>query len=91
MYILLKIHKDPINPPGCPIVSSMESVTAPLAQFLDRCLTSFSINTRLYRCDTSDFFNKVREIGFTSDSFLITWDVSSLYTVIPHELGMEAC
>lgn len=35
IYVLPKIHKDPKNPPGCPIVSSNASVTMPLAKYLD--------------------------------------------------------
>lgn len=39
IYVLLKIHKDPANPPGHLIVSGMESVTTMLAKYLDKVLT----------------------------------------------------
>lgn len=35
IYQLPKIHKDPLNLPGCHIVS----ITTSIAKFLDRCLT----------------------------------------------------
>lgn len=89
IYILPKVPKDPINP-GHPIVSGMGSVTTPLAQYLDRCVTPLLFNTKLYIRDTSDFLDKIQNIKLSSDSLLVTWDVSSL-TVIPHELGIKAC
>lgn len=68
-----------------------ESVTAPLARYLDRCLTPLLLGTRSYIKDTSDFLSKVRNIKLSVDSILVSWDVSSLYAIIPHELGIEAC
>lgn len=59
IYVLPKIHKDPINPPGRPIVSSTASVTMPLAKYLDKCLTPLIIQTRSYIRDTQDFLNKI--------------------------------
>lgn len=91
IYVLPKIHKDPVNPPGRPIVFGMESVTAPLAQYLDKCLTTLLLNTKSYIKDTSDFLSKIQDIRLSADSILVSWDVSSLYTIIPHELGIEAC
>lgn len=90
IYILSKIHKDSINPLGRPIVSGMESVTTSLAQYLDKCITPLLINTKSFIRDTTDFLDKIKRIKLLSDSNLVTWDASSLYTTIPNELGIEA-
>ena len=42
--------------------------------------------------DTNDFLNKLLTIGkLPSNSLLVTLDVSSLYTNIPHNEGINAC
>ena len=42
--------------------------------------------------DTNDFLNKLLTIGkLPSNSLLVTLDVSSLYTYIPHNEGINAC
>ena len=45
-----------------------------------------------YIKDTTDFINKIRQLPrLSKDSFLVTLDVSSLYSNIPHKDGIEAC
>ena len=41
--------------------------------------------------DTTDFINKVRNLKLNKDTYLVTLDVSSLYTNIPHNEGIESC
>ena len=42
--------------------------------------------------DTNDFLNKLLTIGkLPSNPLLVTLDVSSLYTNIPHNEGIKAC
>ena len=42
--------------------------------------------------DTNDFLNKLLTIGkLPSNSLLVTLDISSLYTNIPHNEGINAC
>lgn len=36
------------------------------------------------------FLLKIRDLT-VSDSILVTWDISSLYTIIPHKLGIGSC
>lgn len=86
IYVLPKIHKDPINPPDRPIVSSTASVTMPLAKYLDRCLTPLIIQIRSYIRDTQDFLSKIQPLIIPPDALLVTWDVANLYTAIPHNL-----
>ena len=45
-----------------------------------------------YIKDTVDFINKIKDFKFKSKkSYLVTLDVSSLYTNIPHSDGIDAC
>ena len=44
-----------------------------------------------YVKDTNDFLSKLHDIRVTSESLLVTLDVTSLSTNIPHEEGLDAC
>uniref|UniRef100_A0A803K106 Reverse transcriptase domain-containing protein n=1 Tax=Xenopus tropicalis TaxID=8364 RepID=A0A803K106_XENTR len=91
IYILPKIHKDPINPPGRPIVAGVGSLTSRAAEVLDKVISPLVQQTRSYVRDTTDFLQKLSEIGQLSDEFLLaTFDVTSLYTSIPHVEGINA-
>ena len=96
-YVLQKIHKVanenlPIRYPGRPIVSSCNSATENISKFLDSVLHPYVTSLSSHIKDTTDFIKKVKNIKFCSkDSYLVTLDVSSLYTNIPHEDGILAC
>ncbi|CAJ0944644.1 unnamed protein product [Ranitomeya imitator] len=61
-YILPKVHKDLMNPPGRPIVASTNSLLSPLAITLDRILTPLLHNISSYLKDTTDFLSKLHAI-----------------------------
>ena len=89
-YILPKIHK-PGNP-GRPIVSSNSHPTERISQFVDYHLQPLVHKLPSFVKDTNDFLNKLLAIGnLPSNSLLVTLDVSSLYTNIPHNEGINAC
>ena len=45
-----------------------------------------------YIKDTTDFIIKLKQFQVTSEkTYLVTLDISSLYTNIPYEDGIEAC
>ncbi|CAJ0956156.1 unnamed protein product [Ranitomeya imitator] len=90
-YILPKVHKDLMNPPGRPIVASTNSLLSPLAITLDRILTPLLQNISSYLKDTTDFLSKLHAITpVASGCTLVTLDVNSLYTCINHQTGVEA-
>jgi hypothetical protein len=41
--------------------------------------------------DTTDYLNKTPSSGLPDHTLLVTMDVTSLYTNIPHDEGIEAC
>ena len=89
-YILPKIHK-PGNP-GRPIVSSNSHPTERISHFVDYHLQPLVHKLPSFVKDTNDFLNKLLTIGnLPSNSLLVTLDVSSLYTNIPHNEGINAC
>ena len=89
-YILPKIHK-PGNP-GRPIFSSNSHPTERLSHFVDYHLQPLVHKLPSFVKDTNDFLNKLLIIGnLPANSLLVTLDVSSLYTNIPHKEGINAC
>ena len=89
-YILPKIHK-PGNP-GRPIVSSNSHPTERISQFVDYHLQPLVHKLPSFVKDTNDFLNKLLTIGkLPANSLLVTLDVSSLYTNISHNKGINAC
>ena len=89
-YLLPKIHK-PGNP-GRPIVSSNSAPTKNISRFVDFFLQPCVTRLPSYIRDTTDFINKLRKLPpLPPNSLLVTLDVSSLYTNIPHEEGIIAC
>ena len=89
--MLPKIHKSGV--PGRPIVSGCNSPTEPLSQFLDVYLKPIVRDIRSYVKDTTHFIKITKDIKdlIPGDSLLVTFDVKSLYTCIPHDQGIQHC
>lgn len=90
IYCLPKIHKDRINPPGRPIISSNGSLVEPLAQYIDYFLQPMVHTLPSYLADTRDILNCIKDIIVSNEHILVSLDVTSLYTNIPHVGGIEA-
>ena len=89
-YVLPKIHKQ--GNPGRPIVSSNGHPTERIPQFVDFHLKPLAQTTPSFIKDTTHFLNKLEQLGQLADNaILVTLDVSSLYTNIPHNEGIPAC
>ena len=92
-YGLPKIHKifDSFQPLR-PIVSGFNSCTCNLSKFVDSFLKFQAQQCKSYIRNTKDFLMKLSLIkNIPENSFLVTTDVSSLYTNIDHEYGAEVC
>ena len=82
-YVLLKIHKK--GNPGRPIVSSNSHPTERISQFVDYYINPLVSTLDSHIKDTTDFLNKLSNLGnLPNNAILVTLDVSSLYTNIPH-------
>jgi hypothetical protein len=89
-YLLPKIHK-PGNP-GRPIISGNGSPTENISLFVDNFIKPLVSKVPSYIHDTPDFLRKLEVIKnqIPSTAIIGTFDVSSLYTNIPHQEGIEA-
>ena len=89
-YLLPKIHKE--NNPGRPVVSSVNSHTTKISEFVDHHLQPFVKKLKSYVQDTTDFINKIETVSknLPHKAILVTMDVKSLYTNIPNQEGITA-
>ena len=88
-YLSPKIHK--ANVPGRPITNAINSATSTIAEYVDFNLQPMVKKLKSYIKDTTDFLNKLEEIHqLPKGAFLVTMDVKSLYTNIPHREGITA-
>ena len=82
----------PIGYPGRPIVSACNSSTDNISKYIDYVLKPLMQSLPSYVKDTSDFIQKLKSAKLAhANSYLVTLDVSSLYTNIPHKDGLDAC
>ena len=92
-YTIPKIHKH--GHPGRPIVSSNSHPTERISQFVDYHLQPLVTKLPSYIKDTTHFLNKLNSIGQLPSAnngvLLVTLDVASLYTNIPHNDRIQAC
>lgn len=93
LYILPKLHKPKTqqgNYPGRPVVAGIGSMLEPLSNFVDAFIKTHVQALPSYVKDSIDFINKISPItGLKEDCILVTLDVESLYTSIPHAGGWQ--
>ena len=89
LYLLPKIHK--ANNPGRPIISACGGPTEKISAFVDHTLKPLVQRLPSHVKDTAHFLNLLNTITVPPHHILMTIDVSSLYTNIPHNEGIEAC
>ena len=86
-YTLTKIHKP--TPVGRPIVSGSGGPTERISSFVDSLLQPIAKKQESYIKDTTHFINFIENNPLPEDAILVTLDVSSLYTNIPQEEGIN--
>lgn len=90
IYFLQKVHKDPINPPGRPIISGLDSVTSQIGKYIDGFLQSLVSQTPSFIKDSSQVIQALGTMEWKESYIMATADVASLYTIISHSDGLEA-
>jgi len=86
-YPLTKIHKP--TPVGRPIISGCNGPTKRISSFVDYILQPIAKSQKSYLKDTEDFINFVEKTKVPHNAIMVSLDVTSLYTNIPQEEGME--
>ena len=89
-YMLPKIHNE--GCPGRPIISGCDSPTDNMPRHLDHFLKPAAPLLDSYIKDTGEFLQLIHSFkeSFHEDVILITIDIKSLYTCIPHDEGIQA-
>lgn len=95
-YLLPKIHK-PIEswpsgdmPPGRPIISNCGSETNHIAKYIDHFLEPIANLHPSFLKNSYDFKNKICSKNIPTNSYIVTADISSLYTNMRIDLTLEA-
>ena len=94
-YLLPKVHKPrlkwphPFMPEGRPIVSDCGSETYRICELVDFFLKPLATRHPSYIRDTYDFVSRVRNASVPSNSFIVTGDVTALYTNMDLRRSMD--
>ena len=92
LYTQPKIHKNVLPPPCRPIVSGNDSASERISKFVDWFLKPIVPTIPSFIKDTTHFIQLIEKLGdIPNTCFLVTLDVSALYTNIPHNEGISAC
>ena len=86
-YTLTKIYKP--TPVGRPIISRVSGPTERLSAFVDKLLKPIAQQQKSYLKDTTDFTNFMEGTRVPENTILVSMDVTSLYTNIPQEEGIQ--
>ena len=79
----------PTDLKGRPIVAGPVSPTQRLSEFIDTLIKPIVLHLNTYIKDDWDFLRKI-PYEFSNTVSLYSYDITSLYTSIPHSLGLEA-
>ena len=72
-----------------PIIAGSACLTHRLSNLMDILLRPFTNRVKSYLRDTMDFLNHLPDT-VSYDTVLVSFDVESFYSNIPHVLGLEA-
>ena len=89
-YLLPKIHKDPLIPPGRPVVSGSGGPTEKISQFVDHFIGQLVTLSESYIRDPTHLINILNKFNMPPGMLLCTLDITSLYTNIPHNEGIQS-
>jgi len=94
-YLLPKVHKpkhkwpSPRMPEGRPIVSDVNSESYRVANFIESFLKNLANKHPSYIKNSYEFVKKIRNLRVSKNSFIVTADVSALYTNMHFERSLD--
>ena len=86
-YTLTKIHRP--TPVGRPIISENDGSTERISSFVDKILQPIAKSQKSYLKDTTDFINFIERTSLPEGIFLVSLDVTSLYSLYTNVLQEE--
>ena len=87
---ILHCHKNPQTETGWETYNKRFSgPTESISSFVVRLLQPIAIKQESYLKDTTDFINFIEKTKVSHDTILVSMDVTSLYTNIPQEEGIN--
>ena len=89
-YQLPKVHKNPKNPPGRPIVSGSGGPTERISEFEDHFIGPLIPLSQSFIWDLTHLINILNELTLQPWVLLCTLDITSLYTNIAHNEGFQS-
>lgn len=89
-YHTPNVHKDPVCPPGRPMVASLDGITSRVSQYVDAFLQPLVTSLPTYIKDSAHVLETLKQYKWEPGYLWLSLDVSSLYTSIPHEGGLRA-
>ncbi|CAJ0929127.1 unnamed protein product [Ranitomeya imitator] len=90
LYLIPKIHKDPMDPPGRPIISGNGGLCEVVTKIIDHYLKPLVSELPSYIQDTNSALRRIEGIQLHDDAIMVTADVEALYTSIRHKDGLKA-
>ena len=87
-YTFTKIHKP--TPGGRPVISGCDDgPTERLSAFVGKLLQTIAKEQETYHKDSTDFINFIEKTRVPENAIIVSMDITSLYTNIPQEEGIE--
>ena len=80
-YVLPKVHKSPWA--SRPIIPSHSWITSRVAEVVDYCLQPYLTRFPTILNSTQEFISKLRQLSLPENCWLVTGDVTAMYTNIP--------
>lgn len=89
-YHLPKIHKDITNPPGRPIIASINSLTSHVSKYIDIFLQNYVVELHSYFKDAASQISLFKNFRWQPNFKWAALDVTSLYFKLPQSRGISA-
>ncbi|XP_073431355.1 uncharacterized protein [Dendrobates tinctorius] len=90
LYLIPKIHKNPFDPPGRPIVAANEGICETICNVIEFFLKPLVTQLPSYIKDTTAALGHLENMQITEGMILVTADVEALYSSIRHHDGLRA-
>lgn len=76
-------------PQGRPIISDINSESYRISEFVESFLKPLACKHTSYIKNSYDFIDKIKNIEINENTFIVTGDITSLYTNMKHHLTIS--